>query len=74
MKSYSLVHIRKEPIKEVLIVARGKHFNHKEKGHEPTIPTHGREVAGKETERVGYDIETVGTATERPVSIKVNEE
>lgn len=73
MKSYNFAHIRNETLKEVLTLARGKHFNHKEKGHEPTIPKHGQEVAGKETERVGYDIEIVGTETERPVSIKVEE-
>jgi hypothetical protein len=73
MNNNHLAHIRNEQIKEVLIVARGKHFNHKEKGHEPTIPKHGHEVAGKETERVGYDIETVGTESERPVSIKIEE-
>lgn len=59
--------------KEVVTLARGKNFNHKEKGHEPTIPLHGREVAAKDTEHVGYDIKTVGTADERPISIKVDE-
>ncbi|MCM3440755.1 hypothetical protein AB3Z07_16385 [Metabacillus halosaccharovorans] len=54
-------------------MARGKHFNHKEKGHAPTIPNHGQEVTAKNTEHVEYDIKTVGTENERPVSIKVDE-
>ncbi|WP_226666820.1 hypothetical protein [Metabacillus litoralis] len=54
-------------------MARGKHFNHKEKGHEPTISEQGQPVAGKETERVGYAIEPVASEGDRPVSIKVEE-
>ena len=54
-------------------MARGKNFNHKEKGHAPTIPNHGQEVMAKNTEHVEYDIKTVGTENERPVSIKVDE-
>jgi len=73
MNIVSLAHIRKESCKGGYEMARGKHFNHKEKGHAPTIPEHGQEVAAKETERVGYDIKTVGTETERPVSVKIDE-
>jgi len=68
-----LAHIRKESSKGGFKMARGKHFNHKEKGHAPTIPDHGQEVTAKETERVDYDIKTVGTENERPVSIKMDE-
>jgi hypothetical protein len=54
-------------------MARGKHFNHKERGHEPTVPKHGQEASVKATERVGYDIEPVASEGDRPVSIKVEE-
>lgn len=54
-------------------MARGKHYQHKEKGHAPTIPNHGQEVVAKNKEHVEYDIKTVGTENEGPVSIKVDE-
>jgi hypothetical protein len=52
-------------------MARGKHFNHKERGHEPTVPKHGQQVAAKEIEHLGYAIEPVASESEAPVTIKV---
>ncbi|WP_197089699.1 hypothetical protein [Bacillus sp. SA1-12] len=52
-------------------MARGKHFNHKERGHEPTFPKHGSEVPGKNTEHMAYEIEPVASDETGPVSIKV---
>jgi hypothetical protein len=51
-------------------LARGKHFNHKERGHDPTIPKHGQEVSAKETEHLAYAIEPVASEGEGPVSVK----
>jgi hypothetical protein len=52
-------------------MARGKHFNHKEKGHEPTISKQGQEVEGKEIEHIEYAINTVATEDAAPISFKV---
>jgi hypothetical protein len=54
-------------------MARGKHFNHKERGHEPKIPKHGQAVEEKATERVGYAIDTVASEGKRPVTNQVDE-
>lgn len=54
-------------------MARGKHFNHKEKGHDPTIPKYGQEVASKNTEHVDYSIKSVASEDAPPVSTKVEE-
>lgn len=51
-------------------MGRGKSFNHKEKGHEPTIPKHGHQAKTKATGHLEYDIETVASADSSPVSIK----
>jgi hypothetical protein len=55
------------------MMARGKHFNHKERGHEPTIPIHGQEVPAKQTKNIGYDIESVASESNPPVTFKEDE-
>ena len=55
-------------------MARGKHFNHKERGHAPKIPKQGQQVAAKDTEHIEYDIDIVATENEGPVSFKVVED
>ncbi|MDQ0228798.1 hypothetical protein [Metabacillus malikii] len=52
-------------------MARGKHFNHKQKGHTPTIKQRGKEVPRKVEEYVEYAIEPVATENKLPVSFKV---
>lgn len=53
-------------------MSRGKSFNHKKKGHEPTI---GAIPAEKKVfEEVEYAIEPVATAEDRPVSNKAEKD
>ncbi|MGN7939755.1 hypothetical protein [Virgibacillus sp. 6R] len=52
-------------------MSRGKHFDHMEKGHKPTISKRGQNVARKTEELVEYAIEPVATENNRPVSYKV---
>jgi hypothetical protein len=52
-------------------MARGKHFNHKEKGHEPTISKQGQEVEAKANKHIEYAINTVATEDAAPVSFKI---
>jgi hypothetical protein len=65
-------HSKKE--KEVFMMGRGVHFNHKRKGHENERPKHGSDVSAKDTERVVYSIDTTASEGERPVSIKVEKD
>ncbi|WP_185806884.1 hypothetical protein [Bacillus sp. HMF5848] len=55
-------------------MGRGKHFNHKEKGHENEIPERGKEVASKYSLKEEYAIEPVASQGDRPVTIKVDKE
>jgi hypothetical protein len=65
-------HIRSVTIKGGFSsMARGKHFNHKERGHEPTIPKHGQQVVEKKIEHLGYAIEPVASENQAPVTVKV---
>ncbi len=53
-------------------MSRGKSFNHKKKGHEPTI---GAKPAEKKVfEKVEYAIEPVATAEDPPVSNKAEKD
>lgn len=50
-------------------MGRGNHFNHKEKGHEPTKPKHAFVKAKADKKTAQYSIDTVGTENERPITI-----
>ncbi len=53
-------------------MSRGKNFNHKKKGHEPTI---GAKPAEKKVfEKVEYAIEPVATAEDAPVTNKAEKD
>ena len=53
-------------------MARGKNFQHKKKGHEPTI---GAQPAERKVfEKVEYAIEPVASEGDRPVTIQVEKE
>ncbi|MBE4910239.1 hypothetical protein IMZ08_19565 [Bacillus luteolus] len=51
-------------------MGRGKHFNHKEKGHEPKVPKHGFKAETKETTKVEFAIEPVARNGNKPVYLK----
>jgi hypothetical protein len=51
-------------------MGRGKHFNHKQKGHEPKIPQHGFNAESKETTKVEFAIEPVAKNGNKPVYLK----
>jgi hypothetical protein len=53
-------------------MSRGKHFNHKKKGHEPTVGAKPTEK--KVFEKVEYAIEPVATAEDLPVSNKAEKD
>ncbi|MBD1381660.1 hypothetical protein [Metabacillus arenae] len=55
-------------------MGRGKAFEAKKKGHEPTIPEHGRKTSSKHIEDVEYAIEPVAKEGGRPVSVKTEKE
>ncbi|MDT2047443.1 MULTISPECIES: hypothetical protein [Bacillaceae] len=55
-------------------MSRGKHFNHKKQGHEPTVSQSGQHVAPKHTQKVDYVINTVGTEDDPAVSIHVQKD
>ncbi|MDF0726271.1 hypothetical protein PY093_06025 [Cytobacillus sp. S13-E01] len=55
-------------------MGRGKHFDHKQKGHEPKIPIHGDNVHSKHNQKVEYGIEPVASEGARPVTIKVDKD
>lgn len=52
-------------------MGRGKNFNHKEKGHKPEIPKHGKNVSPKNNEHVEFAIETVADKQGRPIKNQV---
>lgn len=51
-------------------MGRGKHFNHKIKGHDHEKPKHGHNMPSKLTEDVEFSIEPVAKNGQRPVEIK----
>ncbi|WP_223701997.1 hypothetical protein [Sutcliffiella deserti] len=53
-------------------MSRGKNFEYKKKGHEPTISATPAEK--KVFEKVEYAIEPVASEGDRPVTIKVDKE
>ncbi|MBN8252409.1 hypothetical protein LZP85_05700 [Priestia flexa] len=55
-------------------MSRGKHFNHKKQGHEPTVSQAGQPVTPKHTQKVDYVINTVGTEDDPAVSIHVQKD
>ncbi|MCM3003231.1 hypothetical protein [Priestia koreensis] len=51
-------------------MSRGKHFNHKTKGHDHQLPESGKAVEAKTHETVEFAIEPVAAEGDRPVSVK----
>lgn len=51
-------------------MGRGKHFNHKQKGHEPKIPARGFKAESKGTTKVEFAIEPVARDGHKPVYLK----